>query len=55
MVWEQEEVCNHGIDSGREATFFYCRTSGIASFMREEEFFFHRRDALVLQVFQRGS
>ena len=39
MVWEQEEVCNRGIYPGREATSFYCRTSGIALSMREEEFF----------------
>ena len=42
MVWKQEEVCNRGIYPGREATSFYCRTSGIALSMREEEFFFHR-------------
>ena len=39
MVWEQEEVCNRGIYPGREATSFYCRTSGIVSSMRGEEFF----------------
>ena len=39
MVWKQEEVCNRGIYPGREATSFYCRTSGIALSMREEEFF----------------
>lgn len=39
MVWEQEEVCNHGIYPGREATFFYCRTSGIVSSICEKEFF----------------
>ena len=34
MVWEQEEVCNCGIYPGREATSFYCRTSGIALYMK---------------------